>query len=254
MSLSIFAIDRELQEIFAELEDNGGEVTPEIEEKLKLNETQVTNKVKNYINYINSLKSDIDAIKAEKERLDGLKKTKENAIKSITNLVLYAIHTFGNEDKKGKKFFDWGTGKVSIRNSQAVEVDTSKVDYMTEVLKTTFANGIFMNTLQCNDKIDKDALLDAIQQTAIADNNIGGGEIEIEDLDDVTVNVTVPVPMSKLLDGDGYQLMRQVGAVDSSKWDFKSTVDKKALKAKIVDEGCTSNIGNVVTNESLNIK
>ena len=29
---------------------------------------------------------------------------------------------------------------------------------------------------------------------------------------------------------------------------------KKAMKVKLTDEGCTSNIGKVVTNENLNIK
>ena len=34
MGKSIFDIDRELLDIFEELEENGGELTPEIEEKL----------------------------------------------------------------------------------------------------------------------------------------------------------------------------------------------------------------------------
>ena len=40
MGKSIFDIDRELLDIFEELEENGGELTPEIEEKLKLNEEE----------------------------------------------------------------------------------------------------------------------------------------------------------------------------------------------------------------------
>ena len=49
MGKSIFDIDRELLDIFEELEENGGELTPEIEEKLKLNEEEITSKVKNYV-------------------------------------------------------------------------------------------------------------------------------------------------------------------------------------------------------------
>jgi len=254
MGQSIFDIERSYLEVFEELEDNGGELTPELEEKLQLNEEEVTRKVKNYVEYINKLKADKAVIKAEKDRLAALDKSKDNTIKSLTNLVCYAIKTFGTEDKKGKKFFDWGSGKVSIRPSTSVEVNTNKVDNMVDVLKTTFANGIFMNTLQCNDSIDINSLIDSIQQTAIKEGNIEASEVEIDDMDDVTINVTIPIPMYKLLNGAGYQLMRQVGAVDSSNWDFKPTVDKKALKTKIVEEGCTSNIGKVVINENLNIK
>ena len=103
MAKSIFDIDRELLDIFEELEENGGELTPEIEEKLQLNSQEITRKVKSYIAYINKLKADEAAIKSEQDRLTALKKSKDNTIKSITNLVLYAIHNFGNEDKKGKK-------------------------------------------------------------------------------------------------------------------------------------------------------
>lgn len=254
MGKSIFDIDRELLDIFEELEENGGELTTEIEEKLKLNEEEVTSKVKNYVDYINKLKADKAAIKAEKDRLAALDKSKDNTIKSLTNLVLYAINTFGKEDKKGKKFFDWGTGKVSIRPSVSVELDANKIEHITETLKGVFANGIFMNTLQCNDSVDINSLLDSIQQTAVAENNIAAGEVEVEDLDDIIINVTIPVPASKLLNGEGYKLMEQVGHTSPDNWDFKSTVDKKTLKTKIVEEGCTSNIGKVVTNENLNIR
>lgn len=254
MGKSIFDIDRELLDIFEELEENGGELTPEIEERLKLNEEEVTSKVKNYVEYINKLKADKAAIKAEKDRLAALDKSKDNTIKSLTNLVLYAINTFGKEDKKGKKFFDWGTGKVSIRPSVSVELDTNKIEHITETLRGVFANGIFMNTLQCNDSIDVTSLLDSIQQTAVAENNIAAGEVEIEDLDDIVVNITIPVSAAKLLNGEGYKLMEQVGHTSPDNWDFKPTVDKKTLKTKIVEEGCTSNIGKVINNENLNIR
>lgn len=243
---TIFDIERDLIILFEELEENGGELTPEIEEKLQLNSQEVTRKVKSYVAYINKLKADEIAIKSEQDRLATLKKSKDNAIKSITNLVLYAIKNFGDEDKKGKKFFDWGTGKVSIRNSQAVEVDTAKVDALTEVLETTFENGIFTNTLQCNDSVDVDALLDAA--------NNAGGKVEIEDLDDITVEITVPISISKLLKGDGYELMKQVGVTSPNVWKFKPTIDKKAMKDKITNEGCESNIAKVVINENLTIK
>ena len=55
MGKSIFDIDRELLDIFEELEENGGELTPEIEEKLQLNSQEITRKVKSYVAYINKL-------------------------------------------------------------------------------------------------------------------------------------------------------------------------------------------------------
>ena len=118
MGKSIFDIDRELYSLYDEIEEAGGEITPEIEKKLKLNGQEMTNKVKSITNFINKLKADLLAIKSETDRLAKLKKSKENTIKSLTNLVLFAIKKYGTEDKKGKKWIDWGTGKVGIKRVQ----------------------------------------------------------------------------------------------------------------------------------------
>ncbi len=55
MGRSIFDIDRELYALYDEIEEAGGEITPEIEEKLELNGQEMTNKVRSITNFINSL-------------------------------------------------------------------------------------------------------------------------------------------------------------------------------------------------------
>ena len=52
MGKSIFDIDKELYALYDEIEEAGGEITPEIEEKLELNGQEMTNKVKSIINYV----------------------------------------------------------------------------------------------------------------------------------------------------------------------------------------------------------
>ena len=42
---SIFSIEADLEAIFMELEDNGGELTPELEDKLKITQENFENKV-----------------------------------------------------------------------------------------------------------------------------------------------------------------------------------------------------------------
>ena len=70
----------------------------------------------------------------------------------------------------------------------------------------------------------------------------------------VIINVTIPVSMSNLLKGDGYMLLAKMGDVSKDGWSFKPSVDKKAMKVKLTDEGCTSNIAKVVENDNLTIK
>lgn len=240
--------------LYDEIEEAGGEITPEMEEKLEINGQEMTNKVKSITNYINKLKADLLAIKSETDRLAKLKKSKENTITGLTNLVLFAIKNYGREDKQGKKWIDWGTGKVGVRKSIAVELDDKKIDNLVDVLKTTVVNGIYTNTLHQADSIDPQAILDAAIHSAQIDGEITNGEVEIEDMDDVIVNITIPVSMGNLLQGDGYNLLAKMGDVTKDGWSFKPSVDKKAMKVKLTDEGCTSNIAKVVENDNLTIK
>lgn len=254
MAKSIFDIDRELYALYDEIEEAGGEITPEIEEKLEINCQEMTNKVRSITNFINKLKADILAIKSESDRLTKLKKSKENTIKGLTNLVLFAIKNYGTEDKQGKKWIDWGTGKVSIRKSTNVELDDKKIDNLVDVLKTTVVNGIYTNTLHQSSSIDPQSLLDAAIHNAQIEGDISNSEVEVEDMDDVIINITIPVPMGNLLQGDGYALLANMGDVAREGWDFKPSVDKKAMKVKLTDEGCVSNIAKVVENDNLTIK
>lgn len=254
MAKSIFDIDRELYALYDEIEEAGGEITPEIEEKLEINGQEMTNKVRSITNFINKLKADILAIKSETDRLAKLKKSKENTITGLNNLVLFAINKYGVEDKKGKKWIDWGTGKVSIRKSTNVELDDKKIDNLVDVLKTTVVNGIYTNTLHQSNCIDPQAILDAAIHNAQIEGDITNSEVEVEDMDDVIINVTIPVAMNKLLYGDGYDLLANMGDVAKDGWSFKPSVDKKAMKVKLTDEGCTSNIAKVVENDNLTIK
>lgn len=240
--------------LYDEIEEAGGEITPEIEAKLELNGQEMTNKVKSITNYINKLKADLLAIKSETDRLAKLKKSKENTITGLTNLVLFAINKYGKEDKSGKKWIDWGTGKVTIRKSESIEVNSKKLEAINDMLKVTFANGIYTGTLNQNSSVDEQALLDAIVNTAKDSGNYECSEIEIEDLDDVNIEVTVPVKLTDLLKGDGYQLMTNIGAVNRDGWKFKPSIDKKLMKVKIKDDGCVSNIAELVENDNLTIK
>lgn len=254
MAKSIFEIDRELYALYDEIEEAGGEITPEIEEKLELNGQEMTNKVRSITNFINKLKADLLAIKSETDRLVKLKKSKENIIAGLTKLVLFAINKYGTEDKKGKKWFDWGTGRVGIRKSTSVELDDKKIENLIDVLKTTVVNGIYTNTLHQSSSIDSQSLLDAAIHNAQIEGDITNSEVEVEDMNDIIVNVTIPVTMSNLLQGDGYMLLANMGDVAKDGWSFKPSVDKKAMKIKLTDEGCTSNIAKVVENDNLTIK
>ena len=52
--MNIWQIQQDLLDIFNELEDNGGELTPELEEKLAVTQEDFKNKIKSYGEVIKS--------------------------------------------------------------------------------------------------------------------------------------------------------------------------------------------------------
>lgn len=117
MELTLYQISEEQRRLDAMLEESGGELTPEIEEALAVNENNFMEKGRDYGFAILRYKAFIDAIKAEKNRLDGLKKTAENAIARMEERMVTAMQTFGREK------VEMDTIKLSLRKSERVVVD-----------------------------------------------------------------------------------------------------------------------------------
>ena len=69
---TLYGITAELNGILAQLEELGGEITPELEQALAINEEQFVAKAEDYGHAILNLKGMAAAAKAEKERLAGL--------------------------------------------------------------------------------------------------------------------------------------------------------------------------------------
>lgn len=115
--MNLYQLTAEQARIEAMLEENGGEVTPEIEEALTLTAEQLPKKVDGYGVLIRQFAAAEAACDAEIKRLQGLKKTAQNAQKGMKDRILYAMQTFGYDKLAGE------TTKFSTRSSKAVELD-----------------------------------------------------------------------------------------------------------------------------------
>lgn len=120
---SIFNIQQDLYAIFDSIEENEGEITPELEEALTIKREEFSTKIQGYVAYIKQLELDNKGIKEEIARLKDLQKSKEKTIDNLKKIMAMAINSFGDTNKSGTKFLDYGTGKVSIRKSDSIEVD-----------------------------------------------------------------------------------------------------------------------------------
>jgi hypothetical protein len=67
--MNIWQIQQDLLAIFDELEENGGELTEELEQKLAISQEDFRSKVESYTNVIKSIKADVAAIDEERKTL-----------------------------------------------------------------------------------------------------------------------------------------------------------------------------------------
>ena len=115
--MNLYQLTAEQARIEDLLEQNGGEITPEIEEALTLTAEALPKKVDGYGVLIRQFAAAEAACDAEIKRLQALKKTAQNAQRGMKDRILYAMQSFGFDKLAGE------TTKFSTRASKAVEID-----------------------------------------------------------------------------------------------------------------------------------
>lgn len=102
MSKNIFEIAAEYNKIIGILYENGGEITPELEEALNLSELELDKKLQSYNYLIKNTEAQIDVIKEEKKRLDAMIKSCENLIEKTKGRVIETVDVYGELTSTGK--------------------------------------------------------------------------------------------------------------------------------------------------------
>jgi len=92
---NLFNIDAELFEVYSQIENNGGEMTPELEAALEITESERLTKGEGYVYVIKQLKSQAEMIKAEAKRLQDLAKRYENSADKLADRLLESVVAHG---------------------------------------------------------------------------------------------------------------------------------------------------------------
>jgi hypothetical protein len=92
---NLFNIDAELYEVYNEIENNGGEMTPELEATLEITEAERMTKGEGYVYVIKQLRSQSDMIKSEIKRLQELAKRYENSAEKLADTLLQSVVAHG---------------------------------------------------------------------------------------------------------------------------------------------------------------
>lgn len=92
---NLFNINAELYEVYNEIENNGGEMTPELEAALEITEAERQIKGEGYVHVIKQLRSQSEMIKNEAKRLYDLAKKYENSAGVLSDKLLDSVVAHG---------------------------------------------------------------------------------------------------------------------------------------------------------------
>ena len=250
---NIYNIQQDLLSLFGAIEENDGEITPEIEEALSIKQEEFKDKIKSYSGIVKMLENDVNAIKEERDRLYEFQKSKEKTIERLKKIMAEAINTFGDTTKAGGKFVDYGTGKVSVKNTKTVEVDTDSlgcfIDRAMSYFKWQSDNNQMSTSL-----VDPKDMLVYVNTPCFIEDNIYNKDYDenmpkytIDDIKNLNTSIDLDIPFKELISTDKgielldallkYGMFRAVPKVDkkSIKDEAKGDNHFVPVYAKIVD-------------------
>ena len=233
--MNIFEISKELESVFDELEENGGELTEELEEKLSISQDEFRSKVNAYLSIIKHTESDIDCCDKEIKRLQSVKKSKQNTIDRLKNILVWAIDKFGDSNKSGNKYVDLGTSKVTIKSSNKVIVNE---EYADDIISNTFEELRNANyTKELYDNPIKDLI-------STSENKLDG----------ITTTILVDIPLEDLYNDKGDNFIKSLFNYDAN-FKVKTNISKSSLKDKITkDSEAYKDLAYIENTKSLLIK
>lgn len=250
---NIFNISQDLLDIIAEIEENDGEVSEELMEDLAIKQDELKDKIKNYSSVVKNLENEQYLIKEEISRLKALYDSKSKIIERLKTIMIKAVEQFGEVTKSGGKYIDYGLGKVSIRNTEAVEVDESMINRFVN----RYLTGLkwYEQTNQLSEEFIQDG--DLLNYA----NNAGNDEMEEDiviftpkDLNNIKASIDVNLTLDELLSTKkGFNLAKAL--TEYGIFDVKAKADKAAIKKEAKEEDHYMPIyANIVQNKSLTIK
>ena len=131
MEKSLYQITAAQQELFNLILECDGEITPDVEESLKINKDNFETKARGYIWKLKENDSQNDTIDKEIERLKSIKNRNEKLSERLKENLKNALVIFGDTQKVD-------TFTLSLRKSKAVEiVDTDSIPAEYRTIKTT---------------------------------------------------------------------------------------------------------------------
>ena len=146
MEKSLYQITADQAELFNQIDELDGELTPEFEEALKINADNFEEKARGYIWHIKKLEADNVTINEELNRLERIEKRNNKMIDRLKENMKFALEIFGESQKVD-------TFTLSIKETKYTDIfDQDLVPAKFKIIETTTTT-----------KIPKDEIKKAIE-------------------------------------------------------------------------------------------
>lgn len=254
--MNIFNISRELEDIFYQIEENGGEITPELEERLVITEDRLHDKLDSYRRVHSKLISDVKTCKEEETRIAKVRKTKENQAERLKDTMLAAVQQFGALGKSGNRLINLPDAKLYTKTSACTEIDMNRSTILMQIFLDIYHTAWEQDTLdgqygnmsdiELIDRINK-RLVELYPKEEIT-------SFTIDDIHSVKINFNFSYSISDLNRVDRFSLLNAWFDNDKLTNNFiEGDVNKTEVKNKIKG-GHDITIANIVEHDSLIIK
>lgn len=143
---NLFDISLEYMAILDELEENGGELTDDIQERLNINKDEVQDKLESYRKVIMSVEGEIVVLEEERDRLTDKVITKSNVIARLKENISKAITLYGDvnpKSKVGSKFIATPYSKFTFVHTNPVVIDENLLITPDNEKLLPYINGTF---------------------------------------------------------------------------------------------------------------
>lgn len=254
--MNIFNISQELEDIFSQIEENGGEITPELEERLAITEDKLHDKLDSYRRVYSKFISDAKTCKEEETRIAKLRKTKESQAERLKDTMLAAVQQFGALGKSGNRLISLPDAKLYTKSSACTEVNLNRSSILMQLFLDVYHVAWSQDTLDGQyGSMTDEVLLDMINDRfAKAYPNEEIVPFTIDDLYNLKLNFSFSFNLSELNCTDKFSLLQ--AWFDNAEIDGSSVsadVNKTTVKSRIND-GDDISIASVVYHDSLIIK
>ena len=114
MSKNLFNINEDMFRLHQQIEENGGELTAELEEQLLITENDRESKCEGYVSVIRQLKSKSQLIKDEAKRLLDAARVYDKSVERLEDNLLSSVVQLGN--------IKTNFVSISTRRNKSVEI------------------------------------------------------------------------------------------------------------------------------------